>query len=145
MKQGFGIITTIVLAFFLLLNGNVNAQDKNHVYTISTWKMTIPQDGSNKELNQLFKDWYENITMKNDKIISEKILRHRSGSDGRDWLVITEYANWNDINEADKIQNKLVKETWPKLKDRQAYFKLFRKYTVHHSDEIMTELLNLRK
>ncbi|GBD91163.1 hypothetical protein BMS3Abin04_01889 [bacterium BMS3Abin04] len=145
MKKQFGGLTVIVLAFFLFFNGSVNAQSEVHVYTLTTWKMTVPEDGSNKELNQLFKEWSDKITKKNDKILSEKVLRHQSGSDSRDWLIITEYANWDDINAADKIQVKLIDKAWPNKDDRRKYFKTFRKYSVFHSDEIMNEIPSLTK
>lgn len=137
---------TVAIALFCLLTGSAFSQDnEGHYYTITTWKIEIPQDGSRKEFNNLMKEWYEKITSKNDKIISERIMRHSSGSDLRDVVVITEYASWNDIDAAQKKQEELVEAAWPDKEQRQAFFKTFNKYSTTHSDEIYQETPSLRK
>ncbi len=143
MKQIIKISAMIITTLFFFLNTTV-AQE-NHYYTITTWKMTVPEDGSNKELNELFKEWKDKIVAKNDKIISEKVLRHTMGSDSRDWIIITEYASWNDIGAANEIQKKLINEGWKSKEERQKYFKTFGKYGNMHSDEIYTSLKGLSK
>ena len=143
MKQIIKISAMVIASVFFFLNTSV-AQD-SHYYTVTTWKMTVPEDGSNKELNELFKEWHDKIVSKNDKIISEKVLRHANGSDSRDWVIITEYASWNDIDAANEIQNKLVKEAWETKEARQKYFKTFGKYGNMHSDEIYTGIKSLSK
>jgi len=137
------MVVVLVTLFFLV--GNIIGQDEAHYYTITTWKMTIPEDGNNKELNELLKEWHDKIIVKNDKILSEKVLRHSSGSDSRDWVIITEYASWNDIDAANEAQGKLIDEGWPNKDDRQKYFKTFGKYGVKHTDEILRERPKLSK
>ncbi len=140
-------INQVILALALLglLIGSAFSQDnEGSYYTITTWKIDVPQDGSRKEFNELMKEWYDKITSKNDKIISERILRHSSGSDQRDVVIITEYASWNDIEAAQKKQNELIDAAWDK-DGRQAFFKKFNKYSLTHSDEIYQEYPNWRK
>ena len=143
MKQ-FSKIFLIMFAAFLLFNGSSFAQD-GHYYTVSTWKISIPEDGSNAEFSEIMKEWYDKVVSKNEKIVSEKVLRHSSGSDGRDWVFITEYASWNDIDAADERQNELVEAAWPNENERREFFKKFFKYADTHSDEILRELPELRK
>ena len=57
----------------------------------------------------------------------------------RDWVIITEYASWNDIGDAADLANKLIDEGWPNKDAREKYFKTFMKYIVTHSDEILQE------
>jgi hypothetical protein len=143
MKQIIKISAITITSLFFFLNISF-AQD-SHYFTVTTWKMTVPEDGSNKELNELFKEWYEKVVSKNDKILSERVLRHSNGSDSRDWVIITEYASWNDIEAADEIQSKLVKEGWATKEERQKYFKTFGKYGNMHSDEIYRSVKGLTK
>jgi hypothetical protein len=99
----------------MLLSGTALAQNEGHFYSVTTWKMQVPADGSAAELNELFKEWYEKITTKNDKVLSQK------------------------------VQSKLVEEAWPNEDDRRAWFAKFGKYTVTHSDEILQERPGLTK
>jgi len=135
----------VLLFAVMLLSGSSFAQDEGHYYTITTWKFMVPADGSNAELNELMKEWYDKVVSKNDKILSEKVLVHRSGADMRDWIFISEYATWNDIDAANDVQNKLVDEGWPNKEDREKFFDSFWKYVVTHSDEILQELPELSK
>ena len=137
-------IFAIIIVAFLLFNSSSFAQD-GHYYTVTTWKISIPEGGSNTEFNALAKEWYDKVTSKNDKIISEKVLRHGYGNDMRDWVYITEYANWADIDAAAEVQNKLVDEGWTNKDERKKFFDTFWKYVDTHSDEILQELPDLRK
>lgn len=135
----------VLLFVVMLLSGNSFAQDEGHYYTITTWKISTPEDGSNAEFNELMKEWYDKVVSKNDKIISERVMQHQSGGDMRDWVFITEYASWNDIDAANDEQNKLVDEGWPNKEKRKKYFDSFWKYVITHSDEILREKPGLRK
>lgn len=135
----FALAITVVL-----LSANSFAQDGSY-YTMTTWKFMVPADGSNSELNDLMKEWHNKVVSKNDKIVSEKVLVHRSGADLRDWVFLSEYATWNDINEANDVQNKLVEEGWPDEDERKEFFAKFWKYVVTHSDEILQEKPELSK
>lgn len=137
---------TFVLAIVaLLFSGITLAQNEGHFYSVTTWKLKVPANGSAAELNQLLKEWHEKITTKNDKVLSQKVLRHVTGADMRDWVVISEYASWNDMDTANDMQNKLIEEAWPNEDDRRAWFAKFGKYTVTHSDEILQERPELTK
>ena len=138
-------IIFVVMFTLILLSDNSFAQDEGHYYSITTWKLRVPADGSNAELNELFKEWYEKVTTKNDKILSQKVLVHRSGPDMRDWVIVSEYATWNDIDAANDAQNKLVDEGWPNKEDRKKFFDKFWKYVFTHSDEILQEKPELTK
>lgn len=137
--------TTLVIIASLLLSWNISSAQEGSYYTITTWKMHVPKDGSRQELNGLLEEFTEKVVKKNSKIISEKVLHHVSGSDLRDLVVISEYASWNDINDAHEEQDALVKKAWPDEKTRSAWYKTFMKYVVTHSDEIYKEYPKMTK
>lgn len=123
------------------------AQDSgsNSVFTIMTFKTTIPEGGSRAEFAELMKQWTEKVTKKNDKILSERVMRHLSGSDSRDLVIVTEYASWNDVEAAQDKQGELVKAGWPDEEKRKAYNKKLNSYLGNHSDEIFSEISDWRK
>jgi len=141
------ILTSVLtlLSIFLILSSFSVAQEEGNYYTVTTWKFEVPEDGSNTELNSLLQEWYDKVVSKNNKIISERVLGHQSGSDMRDWVFISEYASWNDIEAANEVQSKLIEEGWPDKEERGKYFDTFWKYAVTHSDEIFQEVPTLRK
>lgn len=139
----FALITIIMIG---ISGKNGFAQEKRgHYFTVTTWKLTIPDNGSTAQLDSLLKVWHDKVVMKNDKVISEKVFRHNWGHDMRDWVYVTEYATWNDIEAAGENQNKLIEAAWPDKKERHEFFKKMNKYMVTHSDEIYQELPDLGK
>jgi len=140
MKSIIGSL--LVMALFIPLAGS--AQEGNY-FTVTTWKLNIPENGTRAELDDLLKEFSEKITFKNDKIISERVLHHISGSDLRDLVVISEHASWNDIDAAANMQNELMKTAWPDEEERKAFFQSWNKYVVTHSDEIYQENPELTK
>lgn len=74
------------------------------------------------------------------KFGSQKNFRHYYGSDFRDWVVITEYKTWADIEAAAGINQELNKKKWPDDKKRAEFFRKVMKYFPTHSDEIYREL-----
>ncbi len=142
MKKFTFIFATAVAVLFF--SASSFAQDA-HYYTVTTWKISSPEGGSMTEFNTLMQEWYDKVVSKNEKIISERVMRHSSGSDMRDWVFITEYASWNDIDAANNRQGELVNEGWPNADDRSAFFKKFWSYASTHSDEILQEKPGLRK
>lgn len=136
----------IILALTIMFSGNLFSQDnQGHYYTVTTWKIKSPDDGSRKEFMDMMKEWHQKVTLKNSKIISERSMAHASGSDMRDFVIITEYASWNDIEAANEEQNKLVEKGWPDKEKRKAFFKRFWQYAETHSDEICQGVPALRK
>ncbi|MBU2904842.1 MULTISPECIES: hypothetical protein [Arenibacter] len=140
MKSILGAL--MIVALFIPTLGS--AQEGNY-FTVTTWKLSIPENGTRAELNGLLKEFTEKISFKNDKIISERVLHHISGADLRDLVIISEHASWNDIDAASNMQNELINKAWPKEEDRNAFFKSWNKYVITHSDEIYQENPELTK
>ena len=137
-------IYTFVLAIAvccLLLNSlSFTQEEERHFYVVTTWKTVMPEGGTAAERDSLMLEWVEGVLKKNDKIISQKNFRHYYGSDVRDWVIITEYKTWGDIEEAAKISQELNKKKWQDDKKRAEFFKNLMKYFGTHSDEIYREM-----
>jgi len=136
-----------ICCFFLLLNMAAYAQEEGHVYVVATYKAVMPDGGTAAERDSLLSEWVEAVEKNNDKIISSKTLRHLYGNNSNDWVVITEYKNWADIEAAHKMNLELNKMKWPDDKKRAEFFRQLGKYFsgYSHSDEIYTELPKFKK
>jgi len=146
MKRVYLLSLVLACVAFLFCQSAFSQEKKEkHFFVITTWKLEIPEDGSNAELDSLFTVWHNKVITPNDKIISQKVLRHYWGHDMRDWVVITEYANWGDIDASGDVADKLIEEAWPDKAERTKFFKTFFKYAETHSDEIYQENPDLTK
>jgi hypothetical protein len=143
------VVLALAFGFSVLMSaGPVAAQEEGeegHLFYVMTFKGVMPEDGSEEERDALLKEYIEAVTKKNEKIISEIYLVHYVGSDDRDWVVVTEYATWADMGEADKISEELIEKKWPDKKERDEFLKKLGRYFPGHSDEIYTELPEFRK
>jgi hypothetical protein len=135
-------ITALVIG---LLSSTTTFAQKGHYFIVTTWKLKVPPSGSFSELNSLLKEFSQKVVFPNDKVVSEKVLHHVYGSDMRDLVVTSEYANWDDIEAASLKQDELSKKAWPDKADRQKFYDTWNKYVVTHSDEIYQEIPSLSK
>lgn len=133
-----------LLIVILFSVGLTYAQDGPY-YTVTTWKIEIPENGSNAEFNTLMKEFSQKVVAPNQHIVSERIMRHASGSDSRDLVIITEYANWNAIDAAANRQGELMNTAWGTEAARKEFFGKFNKYFVMHTDEIYSGMPELNK
>ena len=132
----------ILIGSFLSFSTLVQAQDNvapeedGHIFVIVTFEVLRPVDGRRAERDSIVDLYYEHVIAKNDLIISEKNLRHLYGSNSGDWVIVTEYANWNDVEVAGEKNDELFMEKWATEEERQAFNKVFWKYFGEHKDEI---------
>jgi hypothetical protein len=144
MKQ---FTLTLVALIFCGLFTTGFSQEKTAptVYTMMTFKLNIPEDGSQARFGELMEQWNQNIVQKNEKIISERVMRHLSGSNSSQIIILTEYASWNDIDAAQKRNNELMKAAFPNDEARAAFNKELNAYFGTHSDEIYSDIRSMRK
>ncbi len=145
MKYISKFLTAVLITFFFLSVNNFAQDNDGSYYTMTTFKINIPEDGSRAELMELMNEWTEKIVKENDHIVSERIMRHQSGADSRDMVILTEYKDWNGINAAADNQNELVNAAWADEEARKEFFGKFNKYFREHSDEIYVEVDGTRK
>lgn len=83
------------------------------------------------------KEYFDKVTMKNDLIIGSGYYTHYFTPDNSEVLFVSVYKNWEDIEKANDITNKLIEEGWPNEEERTAFFKKQSSYySPMHSDEI---------
>jgi len=126
-------LLTVALAF----SGMLYAQEEEpHVFTVVTLELLNPEDGSDAEFDSLGVFWTENVIKKNEFIVGQKVMSHLWGSNSSDFVVITEYKNFADIEKAQSRNFELIEEAIPDKEERGKFNKAFLKYYGNHSDEI---------
>ncbi len=139
MKKIFMLF--IFFSALLFVNKTIVAQDQNNILLVTTFYLDIPEDGSRSEFDSLSVVLNDKVISKNSKVIRRYIVRHQWGSDSRQVVVMTEYANMGDIDIADEEGNKLFQKAFPTEEERKAFGSKYRKYwNGHHSDEIYSVL-----
>ena len=140
-KASICFLLTVALAF----SGMLYAQEEEpHVFTVVTFELLIPEDGSRAEFDSLYALWAENITKNNEFIVSEISMSHLWGSNSDDFVLITEVRSFADVEKAENRNFELLEVAWPDKEDRKKYSKAFRKYFGRHSDEIYQEETSIR-
>lgn len=128
---------TVILFLVVLFISKTTFAQSDNIVIVTTWYVENPEDGSPAEFDSLSTVMNDKVISKNSKIISRTMVRHMWGSDSRQRVIITEYANMEDVELADKEGSKLFKEAFPSEEDRKAFGSAYRKYwNGHHSDEI---------
>lgn len=140
-------ITTLLLAMVLGVPVAVSqdADMQRPAYIVVTtlhWNMDMDDFDMDTWLS-VEKEYFDKITAKNDKIMGSGYYTHRYSPDNRELLYVRTYANWADIDEADKRNSELAKEAWPEQEKRQEFFqKRGAYYGNFHSDEIYAPMDN---
>lgn len=132
--------TLLGVFFAILLMGNPSiAQDKKPAFvTVTTlhWNMDM-KDYNEKDWLAIEKEYLDKVVRKNELIMRQRVLTHYFTADNSELLLVTAYANWEDIEKAGERTDALVKQAWPDEKARNAYFdKKEAYYQLKHSDEI---------
>ncbi|MDA3893508.1 MAG: hypothetical protein PF517_17730 [Salinivirgaceae bacterium] len=146
MKKGVGCIIVLMLTF-MLIGQSAFSQEKEsqpHYFVVVTWKAVMPDGGSFAERDSLMQ-LYVDAIKSNEKVLSVKHMTHYYGDDSHDYLTISEYANWADIKDADKIDSELFKKRLPDKKERSEFWSALGKYFDGHSDEIFIGKPNIGK
>ena len=139
MKQLTKIFAITIVAF-LFFNNTGYAQDGNLMY-VQTWEFEMPEDGSWAEFDSLSALINKHVVSKNDKILSQRIVRHLWGSDSRQLIFMREYANIKDIVGDNDTGSELFKAAWKTEEERKAFNDAYGKYFQgHHSDEVYSEI-----
>ncbi len=126
-----------LLMVALAFSGMLYAQEeKPHVFTVVTIELLSPEDGSDAEFDSLGAFWNENAIKKNEFIVNQTLMSHMWGSNSSDFVVITEYKNFADIEKAQSRNFELIAEAIPDKEERGKFNKAFFKYLGNHSDEI---------
>lgn len=137
----------LVFVFMLSLYGVARSQEENQqtqdqasepVYiTMTTNHWSSDPDTDFSDWLETEKKYFENVTMKNDLILSSGVYTHYFTADNSEVVLVNVYRNWADIEKAAEMNQKLMEEAWPDEEERQAFLqKQQGYYDPGHNDEI---------
>jgi len=107
---------------------------------------SFPEDGSQKEFEEIRKEYLENVIHKNDVLISYYPHVHAWGSDRTEFVEAYLVESLADIDKMLDKNTELLKAHWPDEEARKAAGKKARNYfTGVHSDFIYTYVSGLSK
>lgn len=124
--------------FAILTTSSVYAQDETRILVVTTahWNYHL-EDFSMDEWISVEKEYFDNVTNKNEFIESSNVLMHYFTEDNSEIKFANVYTSWENIEKAAKRNNELAEAAWEDKDTRDAFFKKQGKYYSNmHSDEI---------
>ncbi len=119
--------------------------ESHHVFTIMTLYLLPTDSAGRAERDACFKEYFEKLVMKNQYVIHEQSMIHYYTDDSREFVIIDEYASWDDIDKANDRVDELAKLAWPDSKKRQEFFNKFNSFFSYHKDAIYGEVPGMTK
>lgn len=142
MKTTNQFFSAIILALLLFSTTTILAQDDapkgQEFMTVTTnhWNMD-KEDFKMSEWKAAAKEYHEKVTMKNEYIMGASFYLHNMTADNTEFLVVQNFASWEDMGKFGKRNGELEKEAWPDEAKRKAFLNNLGSYfTMEHSDEI---------
>jgi ABC-type sulfate transport system substrate-binding protein len=140
------LFTFFALAAVFAFSESVYSQTEGNLFHVQTLNFQMPEGGTWSEFDSLTTLVTKNVTNKQNKIVSQRILRHLWGSNSRQLIVITEYRKIEDLVSQDTESDALFAAAWSSDDQRRDFNKAYNKYwTSEHSDEIYREVKSGRK
>ncbi|MDX1761072.1 MAG: hypothetical protein R3218_02860 [Christiangramia sp.] len=140
-------VKLMVFVFVLSLSGAALGQDETNQSDEQEYQpvfITMTTTHWNDDPDTDFSDWldtekeyFENVTSKNDLILSSGVYTHYFTPDNSEVVLVNVYRTWEDIEKANEVNQKLIEEAWPSESERQKFFeKQASYYEPDHNDEI---------
>lgn len=92
-----------------------------------------------------YKEYFENITMKNAYVKGFYTMRHRYGSNSLDILEVSVFDNLGDVEKSFDESTKLENAHWTDKAKGDEFFKKYAKLFAGHGDAIFTNVPSLHK
>ncbi|MES2431982.1 MAG: hypothetical protein V4556_13695 [Bacteroidota bacterium] len=145
MKRNF-LLSAIAMGLLVMCMSFSTKAQTNHVFHVATFYMAGNMDSAARaESVATFKEYMTKVTMKNQYIVHQTNMVHFFTEDSREFVIVTEYANWGDIEKSFDLDNELEKQAWPDAAKRAAFMKKMSSYFTHHKDAIFSGLPGLTK
>jgi len=142
IKKSIGYLSMLLMSINPYLS---NAQNDPQVLVVTKVHFDRSSKSTFEEWLGHEKEYFNNITAKNDLILGANVLVHYYTNDNSELLFVTAYHSWEDIEKADEKNNELARAAWPDSVKRSAFFdKQNSFYTSRHSDEIRSILPNAK-
>src|SRR6186997_887863 len=116
------ILFTALITAFMFLQNKTSAQSTNTVFSVQTRYLDHMMDSTERaQLIGMLQEYHTKVTMKNELVISEKSMWHFYTDDSREFVTITEYADWSSIEKSGDRDEELEKQAWPDVKQRSDF------------------------
>jgi hypothetical protein len=144
-------------AFFEKQSSYYSSKHGDEIYTTFPFRKEMKTDSTepvlvyvrkntaSDEVGKGYKEFFDNVTMKNKYIKEFYTHGHLWGADARDRFEVGIYDNLADIEKAFEENERLIKEHWPNEDTRKAFFKEYDKMFAGHGDYIYTSVPKLSK
>lgn len=120
--------------------------DKQMIYYVRKANFDYPKDGTEKEFDELNKQYVDAVTKKNEFIKAYYPYAHAWGSNSTDFVEVFVFENLGDIEKAFAKDDELFSAQWKDEKKRDEFDKKIGKYfTKTHSDYIYRSVVGLEK
>lgn len=135
------LLAMLMLAFMFTTKTIAQETEKEEFkpayIVVTTVHRSSDPDVDSSDWMKTEKEYFDKVTMKNDLIMGSGVYFHYFTPDDSEIKMVTIYKNWEDIENAAEVTNKLIEEGWPNEGERDAFFdKQGSYYSNHHSDEI---------
>ncbi len=135
--------TSVLLSVILFINcETITAQsEQGNVVIMNFSKFKFPDEVSVPEFDSLTYLYNANVFKKNEYILNYQVVRHWWGNNTKDFIVIYEVKNWEDVIKASTRNNELFEEYWDTPEARKLFKEAYDKYfIVKHPDEIYRDV-----
>ena len=131
----------LAIAFMAMLTFNpctLQAQDNPpHVYHMITWYNVPGMDSAMRaDRNAVMKEYMDKVIMKNELVLHCTTLNHFFTEDSREFVMLMEFAKWDDIAKSFDRDSELENQAWPDKQKRDAFMKKMNSFFTHHKDAI---------
>jgi hypothetical protein len=92
-----------------------------------------------------YREYFDNVTMKNSYVKGFYTMRHRYGSNSQDLIEVSVYNNLADIEKAFAENTKLEDANWTDKAKADEFFKKYAKLFAGHGDSIYRNVPSLQK
>ena len=146
-KANFLLTAVAVLSLWIINMNSTTAQtNANHLFHVNTWYMVPGLDSvAQAEKDATLKEYFEKVDKKNQYIVHQWSMQHYYTDDSREYVTVSEYATWADIDKANERSGELEKQAWPDAQKRKEFIKKMNSFFTTHKDAIYHGLPNLVK
>ena len=146
MKRPNLSLVSLTVALFIMLSALKSNAQTNHVFHVNTMYMAPNIDSAERaDCLAALKEYMAKVTMKNTYVIHQTQMVHFFSEDSREFVTVTEYGSWGDIEKAFAQDEELEKQAWPDAQKREAFLKKISRCFTHHKDAIYNGLPGLTK
>jgi len=134
----FSALTAMLLLFSTITFAQDDAQPQAKYYTVTTMHWNMDMDDFDMDTwKAVEKEYLDNVTMKNEYIMSSSFYLHQISPDNSELLAVQAFSSWDAIDKAGDRNGELASEHWSDDAAGEAYFKKRGAYySGQHSDEI---------